>query len=84
MKYFKGTHGVPMTTFSRKKKRKPDPEQRAYKYSCSQGHIRIEKQALKNPLPNCPACEQDGRINPFKYISKYTIPRDQMKKSKFK
>jgi len=60
------------------------PEQRAYKYQCREKHIRIEKQQLERPFPNCPACEKAGQANPFKYIGKFTIPRNQLKKSKFK
>lgn len=59
-------------------------EQRAYKYHCSQGHLRIKKQPLGRPLPNCPACEKAGEAVPFKYVGRYTIPLDQLKKSKFK
>ncbi|MFB5269934.1 hypothetical protein ACE41H_24565 [Paenibacillus enshidis] len=81
----KGSRGVPMSSvYKRKKKPKPPkPEQRAYKYRCLYGHIRIEKEALGRPLPHCPACSQAGRTSPFKYVGKYTIPKDQLKKSKF-
>lgn len=81
-KHFKGTHGVSMTRVKRKKER-PDPKQRAHKYQCWKGHIRIEKERLKEPLPICPACEQDGRREVFRYIGRYTIPKNQVKKSKF-
>lgn len=66
-----------------KKRTKVTAEQKAYKYQCSKGHIRIEKEALGRSLPNCPACEKDGQANRFRYIGRYTIAKDQLKKSKF-
>lgn len=74
-----------MSVYKRKQKAKPPTSaQRAYKYRCLYGHIRIEKESLGRPLPQCPACQQAGRTSTFKYIGKFTIPKDQLKKSKFK
>lgn len=67
----------------RPKRRKPLPQQRAYKYCCPWGHIRIEKDRLGTPLPNCPACEKAGQVVLFRYVGPYRIPLNQLKKSKF-
>lgn len=67
----------------RYKKATPTEEQRAHKYQCPNRHIRIEKTRLREPLPMCPACEQEGRKVAFRYVGKFTIPKNQLKKSKF-
>lgn len=72
-----------MIIHRRKKRKKPTAEQRAYKYQCAKGHIRIEKQPLGRSLPNCPACEQVGQAVSFRYVGRYSIPKDQLKKSRF-
>jgi len=63
-----------------KKSYKADPEQRAFKYKCLSGHIRIERVKLPSLLPICLACEKEGRQNRFSYIGRYTIPKSQLKK----
>ncbi len=72
-----------MPGYPRRRKSKVTPEQRAHKYQCRHGHIRIEKEFLKT-LPECPACDQAGQKSLLQYIGKYTIPKTQLKKSKFK
>ncbi|OMD08203.1 hypothetical protein [Paenibacillus odorifer] len=72
-----------MLIHRKKKRNKPTAAQRAYKYQCAKEHIRIEKEPLDRSLPNCPACEQAGQAVSFRYVGRYTIPKDQLKKSKF-
>lgn len=90
---FRGSNGTSHETKKKKsnwkdkyiKQRSSDannPALRAYKYKCSAGHIRIEKED-KFQGTSCPACLSEGKNNTFKFVGKYTLSRSQAKKSRF-
>lgn len=60
-----------------------DPKLRSFKYTCMWGHIRIEKNKMVEPLPDCQACSQLGKTSRFRYVGIYTMTRTDAKKSKF-
>lgn len=67
-----------------RKKDMKNPDMRAYKYACSWGHIRIEKEKLSEPLPPCQACSLNNKPNStFRYVGVHTLTRTDRKRSKF-
>lgn len=60
-----------------------DPSLRNFKYVCVGNHIRIEKNKIPDPLPECPACAQLGKVSRFRYVGIYTMTRTDAKKLKF-
>jgi len=61
-----------------------EPDLKTYKYTCLWGHIRIEKVKLLEPLPECPACTQEGKKSNFRFLGIHTMTRSDAKQSRFK
>jgi hypothetical protein len=67
-----------------RKKDQRDPDLKTYKYTCLWGHIRDEKIKLLEPLPECPACAQEGKKSHFRFLGIHTMTRNDAKQSRFK